>query len=72
MQDTQVISSLSTGPVPDSLVAEARGVALRSVTKKYGPVTAVKELTLDVPAGTYCCLLGPSGCGKTTTMRMIA
>ncbi|MBD0269245.1 MAG: ABC transporter ATP-binding protein, partial [Cyanobacteria bacterium Co-bin8] len=39
---------------------------------KYGPVTAVKELTLDVPAGTYCCLLGPSGCGKTTTMRMIA
>ncbi|HEY9877657.1 MAG TPA: ABC transporter ATP-binding protein [Leptolyngbyaceae cyanobacterium] len=72
MQDTQVISDLPMRTVPDSLTADAKGVALRSVTKKYGPVTAVRDLTLDIPAGTYCCLLGPSGCGKTTTMRMIA
>ncbi len=45
---------------------------MRSVTKKYGTVTAVENLTLDIPAGSYCCLLGPSGCGKTTTLRMIA
>ena len=51
---------------------EAKGVSLRSVTKKYGSFTAVQDLTLDIPAGSYCCLLGPSGCGKTTTMRMIA
>lgn len=54
------------------LVGEAAGVGLRSVTKRYGTVTAVENLTLDIPAGTYCCLLGPSGCGKTTTLRMIA
>ncbi|MFK8184437.1 MAG: ABC transporter ATP-binding protein [Phormidesmis sp.] len=50
----------------------AAGVALRSVTKKYGDVTAIENITLDIPAGAYCCLLGPSGCGKTTALRMIA
>lgn len=50
----------------------AAGVSLRSVTKKYGTVTAVENLTVDIPAGCYCCLLGPSGCGKTTVLRSIA
>jgi ABC-type Fe3+/spermidine/putrescine transport system ATPase subunit len=61
MQDAQIAE-----------LPEAKGVSLRSVTKKYGSFTAVQDLTLDIPAGSYCCLLGPSGCGKTTTMRMIA
>ena len=51
---------------------EAAGVSLRSVTKKYGNFTAIENITLDIPAGAYCCLLGPSGCGKTTALRMIA
>ncbi len=51
---------------------EAAGVSLRSVTKKYGDFTAIENITLDIPAGAYCCLLGPSGCGKTTALRMIA
>lgn len=51
---------------------DAVGVALRSVTKRYGSFVAVEDITLDIPAGSYCCLLGPSGCGKTTTLRMIA
>jgi putative spermidine/putrescine transport system ATP-binding protein len=55
-----------------ALADAAAGVSLRSVTKKYGPVTAVENITLDIPAGYYCCLLGPSGCGKTTLLRMIA
>ena len=42
------------------------------VSKRYGSVTAVDEIDLVVPAGTYCCVLGPSGCGKTSTLRMIA
>ena len=50
----------------------AAGVSLRSVTKKYGAVTGVENLTLDIAAGSYCCLLGPSGCGKTTALRLIA
>jgi putative spermidine/putrescine transport system ATP-binding protein len=45
---------------------------LVAVTKRYGDTTAVKDLSLKIKAGTYCCLLGPSGCGKTTTLRMIA
>lgn len=45
---------------------------LRSLTKKYGSFVAVENISLDIPAGSYCCLLGPSGCGKTTTLRMIA
>jgi putative spermidine/putrescine transport system ATP-binding protein len=54
------------------LAAQTSGVTLRSVTKKYGAVTAVENLNLDIPAGSYTCFLGPSGCGKTTTLRMIA
>jgi len=50
----------------------AAGVALRSVTKRYGSVIAVENLTLDIPPGSYSCLLGPSGCGKTTALRLIA
>ena len=50
----------------------AAGVALRSITKKYGDFTAIENITLDIPAGAYCCLLGPSGCGKTTALRMIS
>jgi putative spermidine/putrescine transport system ATP-binding protein len=57
---------------PKLQIPQAQGVALRSVTKQYGSVVAVENLTLDIPAGSYCCLLGPSGCGKTTTLRMIA
>lgn len=58
--------------IQQALADAAAGVTLRSVTKKYGSFTAVENLNLDVPAGSYCCLLGPSGCGKTTALRMIA
>ena len=42
------------------------------VTKRFGTFTAVDDLTLTVPAGSFFALLGPSGCGKTTTLRMVA
>lgn len=48
------------------------GLALENVTKEFGSFTAVKNVNLTVPHGTFVCLLGPSGCGKTTLMRMIA
>ncbi|MGP1396025.1 MAG: ABC transporter ATP-binding protein [Inquilinaceae bacterium] len=47
-------------------------IELRSVTKRFGNFTAVKDVDLSVAAGEVVCLLGPSGCGKTTTLRMIA
>ncbi|HZB85796.1 MAG TPA: ABC transporter ATP-binding protein [Gaiellaceae bacterium] len=48
------------------------GVTLEGVSKRFGPVQAVRELTLDVREGEFFSLLGPSGCGKTTTLRLIA
>jgi osmoprotectant transport system ATP-binding protein len=46
-------------------------IRLERVTKRFGDVVAVHELSLEVGAGETCVLVGPSGCGKTTTMRMI-
>jgi spermidine/putrescine transport system ATP-binding protein len=46
-------------------------IALRNLTKRFGDVAAVDDLTLDIPRGSFFALLGPSGCGKTTTLRMI-
>ncbi len=45
---------------------------LDQIRKDYGPVTAVRDLSLTVEPGHLVALLGPSGCGKTTTLRMVA
>jgi spermidine/putrescine transport system ATP-binding protein len=45
---------------------------LLGVRKQFPGFTAVEELDLTVPAGTFFALLGPSGCGKTTTLRLVA
>jgi len=44
---------------------------LVGLTKRFGTLAAVHDLTLEVREGELMCLLGPSGCGKTTTLRMI-
>ena len=52
-------------------MTESFAVELRQVTKKFGEVTAVKSINLQIRDGEFFSLLGPSGCGKTTTLRMI-
>ena len=47
-------------------------ISIRRVTKRFGDITAVDDLTIDIREGEFLTLLGPSGCGKTTTMRMVA
>jgi lipooligosaccharide transport system ATP-binding protein len=52
-------------------VSEELAIRLRGVVKRYGQITAVDHLDLDVPTGTCVGLLGPNGAGKSTTMRML-
>jgi ABC-type sugar transport system ATPase subunit len=47
-------------------------VAFEKVTKKFGKVVAVNNISFQVNKGEFFTLLGPSGCGKTTTLRLIA
>src|SRR5215204_6591087 len=47
-------------------------VTFDHVTKRYGDVTAVDDLNLEIADGEFMVLVGPSGCGKTTSLRMIA
>jgi len=47
-------------------------VLLKNVCKRYGEVTAVRDVSLAIEDRQFCVLVGPSGCGKTTTLRMIA
>jgi putative spermidine/putrescine transport system ATP-binding protein len=48
------------------------GLHLERLSKSYGDVVAVADLSLEVNEGELVVLLGPSGCGKTTTLRMVA
>ena len=47
-------------------------VELRGLTKRYGAIAVVDDVSLRIEHGQLVCLLGPSGCGKTTTLRLIA
>ena len=50
----------------------SEAVRFEGVSKRFGPTTAVDDLSLEVRPGEFFSLLGPSGCGKTTTLRMVA
>jgi len=51
---------------------DARALRIKNLSRRYGHVEAVADLTLDIPAGAFVTLLGPSGCGKSTTLSLIA
>jgi lipooligosaccharide transport system ATP-binding protein len=52
-------------------VSDELAIRLRGAVKRYGAITAVNHLDLDVPLGTCVGLLGPNGAGKSTTMRLL-
>ncbi len=47
-------------------------LSVRNITKRFGRVTALDSVDVDVRDGEFVCLLGPSGCGKTTLLRIVA
>ena len=69
MNHMSSLSSLSRSPTSKK---QAASVEFRNVTKRYGNVTAVDDVSFTIEPGQLVTLLGPSGCGKTTTLRMIA
>src|SRR5262249_3478031 len=69
MSLTRSIDTQAVRPRPASARPDLR---LVEVTRRYGPVTAVDRVTLDVARGEFVTLLGPSGCGKTTLLKCIA
>src|SRR5919198_1460314 len=48
------------------------GVTLNHITKKFGEVTAVSDLNIQIQDREFLVLVGPSGCGRSTALRMIA
>lgn len=66
----QAPASLTDPAAPPSTAVPAVGIT--GITKRFGDVVAVDDISLDIGDGEFFALLGPSGCGKTTTLRMIA
>jgi ABC-type Fe3+/spermidine/putrescine transport system ATPase subunit len=63
----------ATPTFPNSIPEETdNALDVAGVTKRFGEVTALGDVSLRVPAGAFFSLLGPSGCGKTTLLRIIA
>jgi ABC-2 type transport system ATP-binding protein len=63
---TALARTTTTGTRPGA------AVELRGLTKRFGRLTAVEDVSLEIPAGQVFGLLGPNGAGKTTTIKMIA
>jgi ABC-2 type transport system ATP-binding protein len=63
--------SATSPPTRAEAGARAPVVAVSSLTKRYGELVAVEELTFSLEAGTVTGFLGPNGAGKTTTLRLL-
>ena len=49
----------------------SKKLVIENVSKHFGSLVAVNNVSLDIEPGEFLCFLGPSGCGKTTILRMI-
>lgn len=63
---------MATEPTKSKFAEAGADLALENVSKRFPGFTAIDDLSLEIPAGSFFALLGPSGCGKTTTLRLVA
>jgi ABC-2 type transport system ATP-binding protein len=68
---TQAPAANSNKTQVESASAGASAIAAESLTKTFGPVHAVENLSFRIPSGQVVAFLGPNGAGKSTTMRML-
>ena len=66
------ISPIKEAPNQTEVAGSASAVSVRNITKNYGDVEALRDMSLEFPRGQLTSLLGPSGCGKTTLLKIIA
>ena len=66
------VSAPSQAPAVGGMTAAAADIRFRGVTKRFGPVVAVDDISFEIARGSFHSFLGPSGCGKTTSLRLIA
>jgi NitT/TauT family transport system ATP-binding protein len=66
------ISPTKESPDAGATIPVESAVSARNISKNYGEVEALKNLSLEFPRGQLTSLLGPSGCGKTTLLKIIA
>ncbi|MBI3438385.1 MAG: ATP-binding cassette domain-containing protein, partial [Proteobacteria bacterium] len=67
---TETASNPNVRPAPH--LKDNAIIRFEGITKRFGKVTAVDSVNLDIREGEFFALLGPSGCGKTTLLRMLA
>jgi ABC-type Fe3+/spermidine/putrescine transport system ATPase subunit len=70
MKRSQLDPDMLTGA--NHIDQPAVAVRLDGVTKRFGDLTAVDDVSIAIPGGSFFSLLGPSGCGKSTTLRIVS